>query len=41
MPSAAGTGVQSQGGAAAHALPPGGRLVAGLAVGSRVKLEFE
>ena len=41
MPSAAGTGVQSQAGSAAHALPPGDRLVAGLAAGSRVKLESE
>ena len=38
-PSAAGTGVQSQAGLAAHALPPGARLVAGLAAGSRVKLD--
>ncbi len=37
MPSAAGTGVQSQSGSAAHALPLAGRLVAGRAAGSRVK----
>ncbi len=36
MPSAAGTGVQSQSGSAAHAFPPGGRLVGGRARGSRV-----
>ena len=38
IPSAAGTGVQSQRGLAAQAFPPGGRLVRGRAVGIRVKV---